>query len=174
VEKESTTSWARLTTPADAEKRPVGDVGLAADLLVPERLILEIHLNAEPGSAGMEGLTMGLHLIDGRYEVEDLSAMGPLDGYLDLEKVRRFNYRPMLALNLSQFLSGQFRYLKPKITDARARVAYRYLLAKLTGENPTKAVAEDLGISVDAAAQRVRRARQQGLLPPVTPTRKVR
>jgi hypothetical protein len=174
VEKERKTSWARLVTPEPEEERPVGSVGLAANLLVPERLILELHLVAEPLSAGMENLTLALRLVDGRYEVERLEATGPSDGYLDLEEVRRFNYRPSLVLNLSQFLTSQFRYLKPRITDPNARLAYRYLLAKLTGENPTKAVAEDLGISVDAAAQRVRRARQQGLLPPATPTRKVR
>jgi hypothetical protein len=162
--------WARIDTPEGSEKRPVGDVGLAASYLVADRLVLEMHWGVEPGSADMESLTMALRLVDGRYEVERLEATGPSDGYLDLEQVRRFNYRPTLA----RFLTNEYRYLKPKLTDPDERLAYRYLLAKLVGENPTKAVANDLGISVDAAAQRVRRARQKELLPPATPTRKVR
>jgi hypothetical protein len=170
VEEQRKSSFVIVETPEDSEKRPVGDVGLAAHYLVPERLVLKIGFGVEPGSADMESLTLALRLIDGRYEVERLEATGPPGGYLDLERVRRFNYRPELAGRLT----AEFRYLRQRITDPEARVAYRYLLARLVGENPTKAVADDLGISVDAAAQRVRRARQKELLPPATPTRKVR
>jgi len=43
-----------------------------------------------------------------------------------------------------------------------------YMRAQAMGEDPTKAVAKELGISPGAAAQRVARARKQGLLPPTT------
>ena len=41
-----------------------------------------------------------------------------------------------------------------------------YLIAQLVGDNPTAAVAEELGISRQTAAQRVARARKAGLIPP--------
>lgn len=170
MESQRNSSWHRLVTPPDSEKRPVGDVGLAVNLVVPDRLVLEMHWEAEPGTVDMESLTVALRLVDGRYEVERLEAAGPPEGYLDLEVVRRYNYRPMLA----RFLTSQFEYLKRKMRDPDERFGYTYLVAKLTGENPTSAVADELGISVAAAAQRVRRARLQGLLPPAPATRKVR
>lgn len=40
-----------------------------------------------------------------------------------------------------------------------------YLLARAVGDNPTKAVADMLGISAGAAAQRVARLRREGRLP---------
>jgi len=43
-----------------------------------------------------------------------------------------------------------------------------YMRAQAMGEDPTKAVAKELGISPGAAAQRIARARKQGLLPPTT------
>jgi hypothetical protein len=138
----------------------------------PERLVLNMHWEVEPGSADMESLSLFLRMVDGRYEVERLEAAGSADGYLDLEMVRRYNYRPTLV----RALTSHFEHLMRRITDPAERFVYTYLLAKLTGDNPTKAVAEELGISVDAAAQRVRRARQLDppVLPPATPTRKAR
>ncbi len=47
-------------------------------------------------------------------------------------------------------------------------VALVYWIAYAVGENPTAAVAEDLGVSRGAAAQRVKRARDAGYLPPTT------
>jgi hypothetical protein len=46
------------------------------------------------------------------------------------------------------------------------KVARIYRLAQAAGEMPTKAVADQLGISRDAAAQQVSRARKADLLPP--------
>ena len=46
-----------------------------------------------------------------------------------------------------------------------------YVSARAVGDNPTAAVAHDLRSSSGAAAQRVRRARQKGMLAPTTPGR---
>jgi hypothetical protein len=50
--------------------------------------------------------------------------------------------------------------------DPLWRVAITYSAAHAVGQPPTKAVAEALGITPGAAAQRVRRAREAGYLPP--------
>ena len=47
-------------------------------------------------------------------------------------------------------------------------VPLAYLLARAAGDDPTKAVAEDLHLSRSAAAQRVARARKSGRIPPAT------
>ncbi len=51
----------------------------------------------------------------------------------------------------------------PTDPDERARLAY--FIAQLVGENPTQAVAAELGVSSNAAAQRVFRLRRDGRLP---------
>ncbi len=50
-------------------------------------------------------------------------------------------------------------------------VVREYLIARDNGEPPSKAVATKLHLSRDAAYQRVRRARAEGLLPPTAPGR---
>ena len=52
--------------------------------------------------------------------------------------------------------------------DPLWRVATTYSVAYALGEPPTEAVAERLRISHGAAAQRVKRARDAGYLPPTT------
>lgn len=56
--------------------------------------------------------------------------------------------------------------IDPADLDERAIAAY--VTAQLIGEHPTKAVAAELGVSSNTAAQRVYRLRQDGRLPTVT------
>jgi hypothetical protein len=51
--------------------------------------------------------------------------------------------------------------------DPDERAVLAYVIAQLVGDNPTQSVATELGVSANAAAQRVWRLRQAGRLPAV-------
>ena len=74
---------------------------------------------------------------------------------------------PQVADDQAPVLDVLREYQPP--ADSNVRTAVVYMLARAVGGKPTTAVARDAGVSQAAAAQRVRRAREAGLIPPSTP-----
>jgi hypothetical protein len=150
--------------------RPLGESGPAGQLEGRERVtvVLEGKLF---GTIEIEHL-----LIDRIYRAVKLTAVGPSSpGYIDFESLRRTNLRTWTR----RALAGNVRAVTPHGTytadsslsnpDPLWAVALTYVTARATGDNPTAAVAEDFGLTHSAAAQRVKRARDKGYLPPTTP-----
>jgi hypothetical protein len=170
-----------VAVPADAAWVPLGPSGPRGALEAPDRLDIEVKVTGygnRRGRAGLAAMRLHVELQAGMYRVTRLTADGPARGYLDIERVREFTYGPALR----QALSGAVRLVEGDDVHTAAnpvaeadrplwRVALTYSLARATGANPTTAVAEDLGVNQAAAAQRVKRARQRGFLPPTTPGR---
>jgi hypothetical protein len=143
----------------------------------PERFTVIFYLDAAPGSDGIAEAEFDVRLTaDDCFGVVRAETRAPEGGIIDLDKVRRFQVRPLLREVLRQVVRVPVGVIddfftprlgrKPTTLD---RVVIVYSTARLMGEQPTKAVAETLGISRDAAAQQVHRARQKGLLRPTTP-----
>lgn len=177
--------------------RPLGETGPAATVEAPEEGLvvvngpflkdkgpatLELHMTLEEGRYVIAEMHMWAGRLAGPVrdrpwsapDVDDLMGT-PSPGGIDLEAVRRFNYRPALRQALAGVvrpITGEGELLstqrKPSGTDPNWDVALGYVIARAVGDNPTAAVAEDFGISRSAAAQRVRRARQLGYLPKTT------
>lgn len=124
--------------------------------------------------AGLASLTLDLRLTFSGYAIERLEARGPGQAPLDLEALRRFGFKEALRQSLFDMLGKQpetaetlLKVFSDRDTKSLERVAVVYGLAQLLGDAPTTAVARSLNITPAAAAQRVRRARAGGFLPPV-------
>jgi hypothetical protein len=75
------------------------------------------------------------------------------------------------ALWQSRQITVQRRTIDGMVVSGLGRdeeVTAVYVLARIMGQHPTKAVGEHFGLKPAAAAQRVARARRAGLLPPTT------
>lgn len=187
-----------LVWPRAGPYRPLGETGPAATVEAPASVIVHVlapmHRKRFEGPAEVE---LHLELEEGQYVIAELhvwarpgaagerrsrpylqgqSLPGAESGGIDFEAVRSFNYRRVLRQGLAGVVrpvSDQGDGLlstqrKPPGVDPNWDVALAYVIAKAVGDNPTQAVAHDLGISQPAAAQRVRRARQLGYLPKTT------
>jgi hypothetical protein len=169
VEQRRTWRAWRTHFPEDSENSPI-----AGHFEGPARFSVTFDVEDPPATAGLRELSLDLELSDDRYVITRVEAVAPEGGRIDLETLRRFNYSAALrdALRhdvVSVPMSREDRIavqLGETTPDPLERAAYVYTLARLVGESPTKAVADAQGISAAAAAQRVRRARQKGLLPP--------
>ena len=138
----------------------------------------------------MAELQLQLSLVDGRYVISSVHATGPAGQGLDIEALRRVNFSKAvrhltrLVLGFHYFPHGEDPdnlYSQQHLLRHKARrsgqtteptmaeqVAYFYTVARLLGDHPTKAVAEGLGITADAAAQRVRSRLSPGWPHPAT------
>ena len=157
------------TTPTIPDYRPLVDMKKGR-LLMPARCTVVVEVTGLDGLAHVE---LGLELIGRRYQVTRLEASPPAGSGLDLELVRKLDV-PLYArygvahLVIMESPEGeQYTASSPlENPDPLWPVATTYSVAYALGEPPTAAVATDLGISHAAAAQRVKRARDAGYLPP--------
>jgi hypothetical protein len=150
-----------------------------AKLDAKDRLHLDIKVTYSPSRKGEPRLgraTMTVELIDGVYRVTALIAEGPEDSWLDLEAVRAMRFSELVVQGLVKAVryhhddGKTYTAEKPLPEQDPLRfVALTYAMARAAGQHPTARVAEDLGISREAAAQRVKRARDAGYLPPTEP-----
>ena len=162
-------------------------------LLGPARAEITVYNEPEHSPYGLKIL---VSLKDGRYAVTRLEIIADRsndapdilramrepsrdDTYTPSENVPPVTAAGLLDVKLPPILR---KALRPQIVARRKLstgewstgfteddlVPATYLLAQLVGEHPTAAVAQELGITRQAAAQRVSRARKQGQLPPTT------
>jgi hypothetical protein len=199
MEQQGTFGTWQTAAPDDIEHRPVASLiygGSQQTLDAPVGFMGLYQFSPEEATkTGMAELELWLALVDGRYVIHSVQATGPEGQGLDIEALRRVNFSKAVrrltrqVLGFHHFPHGEDLddiYSQQGWLRARAKkagqpteptmaeqVAYFYTVARLLGDHPTKAVAEGLGISADAAAQRVRRARQAGLIQPLASEQKV-
>ena len=141
-------------------------------------LALELSVGLMDRTTGLTAVTgMWQHVAAGRathrrLALRDLQA----DRASDLRR-RRVTPTALAAIRLPALLRRALRHVVLLVTDEGysidpadldERAIAAYVTAQLIGEHPTKAVAAELGINANAAAQRVYRLRQDGRLPAVT------
>lgn len=157
------------TGPTVPDYRPLVEVG-PGRMITPAACTVHVEVTGEPGLAHV---TMNLELIERRYRITRMEATPPAGAGLDVEAIRRLTL-PKFARHGIQHLivfestDGE-RYTAERPMenpDPLWRVALAYSTAYAFGEDPTAAVATDEQISHAAAAQRVKRAREAGYLPP--------
>lgn len=156
------------TAPMVPDYRPLVEVD-AGRLVMPRVCTVTVHVTGEPG---LMRATFDLELIGRRYETVRLEAVPPDGGGLDFEAVRRLKASSFIRHGVASLVvlesNDGDRYTSEHPIDNPDPlwpVALTYSVAHALGEPPTKAVAEQLNISRDAAAQRVKRAREAGYLP---------
>jgi hypothetical protein len=157
------------TTPTVPDYRPLIEVE-TGQLAMPAKCTVNVEVVGEPGLAHVELI---VELIERRYCVTRLTA-SPQPGHtLDMEQVRGLDVAYFVRHGVAHKVlfqgtdgknySSSYPMQDP---DPLWEVALTYSVAFAIGESPTAAVARDLRISHAAAAQRVKRAREKGLLPP--------
>ena len=148
----------RLTVEPAGEGAEYTPVHLTADVVLHDQATGRSVL--APWFASFEGPHVG----DWRYAVAELHLTGGGIIPATLTKIR-------LSARLRRALRGVVLLVKdeggfaidPSDFDERAVAAY--VTAQLVGDNPTSAVAAELGVKTNAAAQRVSRLRKAGRLP---------
>jgi hypothetical protein len=158
--------------PAFADYRPLVDLP-AAKLVAPARCEVRVDVT---GSPGLASAVFDVGLIERRFRILRLVAE-PADGYgLDPYEVQRLDMGLILRGGIEHLIRWEgadgtsFSADRPMDPDdPHVGIAVAYSVAHALGGHPVVAVAHDLGISAGAAAQRVRRARAAGYLPPTTP-----
>jgi hypothetical protein len=146
--------------------------------LAPTKCRLMIEVEGEPGLTNVEA-TMALR--ERRYVIETITAHAfnwdPVG--VDRAAIQRLPLGRLLRTAIGPHVqieqeygteASRFTrtYRAADNADPLWRVALVYSIAHAFGEPPTTAVADDLGITRGAAAQRVRRAREADYLPPTT------
>jgi hypothetical protein len=172
VEQTGTPPRFEVHIPEDVTYRVVGGICEA-----PEFFTVTFYFDAEPKTDGMGEAILDVWLTpEDRFEITRIEIRAPEGGIIDFGTVHRFQARPLLRQVASRVVRVTVGVIDQYVMDRSGRkpstleqVAFIYGAARLMGEQPTKAVADKLGISREAAAQQVRRARQKGLLQPTTP-----
>jgi hypothetical protein len=166
-----------ITLPDDAKWVPLLDSGPEGLLEAPDRLVVtdECTYGGDgPVGSRLDRVVTTLQLIKGTYRVKSLHAENdqPM-GWLDFEEVRRIRYRERMRQALANVVrlttpDGQVYTSAHPLPDAHPLwvVATVYATALALAQPPVVAVAEHFGISRDAAATRVQRARERGFLRP--------
>ncbi len=154
--------------PLGTSYRPLIDVERGR-MLMPAEVTATVDVTGEPGLAHVD---IDLELIDRRYRITRLEATPPGGAGLDIEALRRVDITDAVAAGVAhkvvlESADGERYSSESPIDnpDPLWSVALTYSVAHAVGAPPTKAVAERLRISRDAAAQRVKRARDTGYLP---------
>ena len=143
-------------------------------MVIPHSIFVVAEWDDQPRLGKVE---LTVTLIDRKLEISNMQAYAEVDHGLDIEDLRRLDTSALLRQAISSAVrtetraaDGSFITESPiENPDPLARVALTYSLAYALGERPGAAVARDLGITPGAAAQRIRRARALGYLPPTTP-----
>jgi hypothetical protein len=159
--------------PDDAVFGPISDALADFPLAVPDRW--SARLTFPPGVAGLGTLRLDMRLRAGEYVIDRLEATGHDGEPLEVEALRRVRYSEILPRLVIKVMDRGANFAEVldnlRGRNDEVRVAFMWSLARLTGYPPTLAVAEDMRITPGAAAQRVRRARAAGLIPPDTTAR---
>lgn len=128
------------------------------------------------GRSSLSRVLIDLELDGRRYRRTRLETIAADGASIDLEEVRGLRIAKWSVdglahtARLETFDGETFTASQPMIDpDPLWPVALHYSIAYALGESPTAAVAEHLGISNNAAAQRVYRARAAGFLPATNP-----
>jgi hypothetical protein len=144
-----------------------------ARLLAPSRCSVRVDVE---GEAGLAFAKFDVGLIDRRFRVLRLTAEPNEGDGLNLYEVQRLDMGYILRAGLAHLIQlrtqdGEVFTAEHPVEspDPHVNIALAYSVAHALGDHPVAFVARDLGISAGAAAQRVRRARAAGYLPPTTP-----
>lgn len=145
----------------------------SGELRAPARSEVRVDISGIPGLAFAK---FDVELIDRRFQVVKLEAK-PANGCgLSTYELQQLDMGMILLKGLESEVKwvtkegGNFFSENPiDSPDSAVGVALTYSVAYAIGGHPVLAVAKDLDISPGAAAQRVRRARKRGYLPPTTP-----
>jgi hypothetical protein len=138
---------------------------------------VHVEVNAE-GHPAIGQVVIDVELVGRRYEIKKFIATPPRGGGLRLLDLRSLPLERWLRAGIEH----RMRMVTPDGTvytaedpmpapDPMWQTVDQYSIAVALGENPVMAVAEHFGIESGAAAQRVKRARAKGYLPPTTPGR---
>ena len=129
------------------------------------------------GLDGLRAVTVDCRFVDGRYLTTRLEAT-PNDGhaidFYALQHKMKISYgvkRAAYSEVIYDARDGE-TYTRHKMMadpDPLHRVAMTYAIAYAFGESPLAAVGLAFDLKVNAAAQRVKRAREKGYLPPTAP-----
>ena len=146
---------------------PVGEGALYTPVAL-EAVVWLIDPTAKTVPFGEGVPTWIVHIGDWRYEVVALRLSGNVDsGWI--------NPRHLAAIRLPGLLRRALRPLVVLVSDDGGftlggqdpdeRAVLAYITAQLVNDNPTQAVADELGVNANAAGQRVFRLRKAGRLP---------
>ena len=143
-------------------------------LRVPDalRLTCDVH-----GLDGLARVTVDCRFVNGRYLTTRLEATPndghPIDFYALQHKMQiSEGVRKAAQSEVIYDARDGETYTRHKMMadpDPLHRVAMTYAIAYAFGESPTAAVGLAFDLKVNAAAQRVKRAREKGYLPPTAP-----
>jgi hypothetical protein len=153
--------------------------GCPVMLQVPHELVLEALVDLRDGEAVALLVAVRLDAPAARYRVTDLVLRpAAADGLLETDVLKLVPMSTVLAEGLIRVphhvqlvgRPGQEPGEPVVIDDLEPNeyLAVLWLLAQLAGAEPNVFIADDLGISAQAAAQRVARARRAGLIPPAS------
>lgn len=144
-------------------------------LMMPGAAVVTVDVT---GHTSLSKVVVDLELDGRRYRRTRLETVAADDASIDLEELRTLRIAKWSRDGLAhtsrlETVDGEtFTATQPlSEPDPLWSVALHYSIAYALGESPTAAVAELLGISGNAAAQRVYRARAAGFLPPTKPGR---
>jgi hypothetical protein len=162
---------------ASTPYKPLADSGPLGSLEAPVEIDAEIEPDYPPDMEGkprLGGARLKLVLIDGIYRLMHYEAYAPDDSWLDPEEVRSTRFADdeiqaalATAVRLVTRDGDVFTSERPiDNPDPHWQIALEYASARAIGRPPLAAITEHLRISRAAAAQRVKRAREKGFLPP--------
>jgi hypothetical protein len=159
VEQSETAQKLTIRIPEDVAYRPLGDAGE-----VPERFSAVVQ--NLPAASGVTELKLDMEFNDknGRFRIVNVAMRAKKGQSVNLEGIRTA-YLPAFREATRRVVRARMDAVDNRGASTLEKVARIYRLAQAAGESPTKAVAEQLDISRDAAAQQVSRARKAGLLP---------
>jgi hypothetical protein len=165
--------------PRGTAYRPLAndDAGPAGQMYGPA--VVEVIIDG-PGHTTrpyVQRATATLELIDAVYRMTSFEAHGPKRSWLDFEQIRSLPLAELLPIALAKKVTlktadGKTYSAKRPLPDADHLwwVAEVYVIARVLRKNPVAEVARALGISRDAAAQQIYRARnEKGYLAPTEP-----
>lgn len=143
---------------------------------MPASLTVQVEWENRPDLARLV-LALELGPDERRYRITRLEATPPPGGGIDRDRLRLLDLPGIIRAGVAHLVvlkskDGETftaeRPLEGEQRDPLLYVALVYSVAYAIGENPTAAVADALNISRDAAAQRVKRARDAQYLPPTS------
>jgi len=163
----------------------LGSTGVAQHVRTPALVTVEVEPTGDEAELTPFRLQFDARLIDGRYQVHQ-ATLTQVDGgqsvtATSLSAIRwpELMRRALAGLvyvmvedeaghTISALSLGAAGRPADDDSTLATYLSYSYLVAHAVGLDPTKEVGAEYGLTQGAAAQRVRRARKAGLLPPTT------
>ena len=167
-----TRSWIPVTDVPKGVGYSVVQDSSAGQLLAPDNAAVNVYAENVPG---VKRIRMDVELVERQYNITNVEVSAPEGESLDLHLFRSGDWNFWLHAGVA----SEVRLLTPDgetfsakrplpAPDTNMEVALTYTVAYLLRQNPTKAVADRYELNAQAAAQRVKRARAKGYLPPTT------